>query len=69
MMFKIVVIICLNLVSIIAAYFTMVYIYKEKDPRKWKPILSTKDDTCYSMFKDIFDRNKSIQKYNQSPKK
>jgi len=68
-MFRIVAIICLNLIAIIAAYFTMVYIYKEKDPRKWKPILSTKDDTCYSMFKDILDRNRSIQKNNQSSKK
>lgn len=68
-MLKLIIIGCSILIAIVGAYLSMIYIYKEKDPRKWKPILSTKDDTCYSMFKDILAKSKSTQKNRPSSKK
>jgi len=45
------------------AYFLLVYIYGEKDPRRWKSILVSKNDTSDNIFsQNKRDGNKSVNK-------
>ncbi len=46
------------LAGILGAYFCRKYIYGNR-PKDWKPILTNKNDTWYSMFKDVITRKKS----------
>jgi hypothetical protein len=53
------------LVTMYAAYLTLVYLYKAKDPRKWKPLLTSKEDTLRSIFGMKENALKNQEKNNQ----
>lgn len=49
--------------SIIGVYLVKKYIYGHS-PKEWKPILFSKDDSWYSLFKDVITGKKNSKDFS-----